>query len=453
MRHQPSKDPIHSESEGHQDEIATFRQTIQHAREQDPLGWEATRKFVGQHRLHTTRSELADRIMQASLTGHVRGLLLQAIGFTESDQPSAIVQSGILKQLTGLPTSKAIRALCLYFQIGQDRSPNQGGPTAQEIAAHLATNSNPYDVLLQSTNPTVLDLGAGDLSFEEELVDQYVPQLTAQHRSLVVHAIDRLQPGSQLGGVYHASWDRVRKFSEYAKNTLQFRFWGGIDMAECLTLRGLLPTYTIVTCHAPATPTFAFEPSRLSSDIIASHLERTKGSFRTIRVHGEEALEVHHRGKALTFPAWKFVIQGPLALLELMARRGRLCVISAIDTEVFWEILSQLVEAESCRPPNVIFTPDNIPDIFAPIYESLSALNSGDRLQLGDLTSLRSLLPYRLPVKPRGSSGYRFHSIEIRRGATFKGIPAGFTARQFLHMREESPPWSMTLIPELFTEG
>ena len=243
-----------------QDEIGAFRQTVKLTREQDPVGWEATRKLVGKQRLHETRSELADRIMQAPLAVQVREMLLHALGEPGSDQSSAL-----LKQLTGLPISKALRALYLYFQIGQHLSENNNNdPTAPEIAALLATNPNPYDLLLQSANPTILDLGAGDLSFEEELVDQYVPQLTAHPRSLVVHAIDRLQPGSQFGGVYHASQDRLRKFSTYAPDALQFRFWGGIDMVESLTLHGLLPTYTMVTCHAPATPTFAYEENFLS---------------------------------------------------------------------------------------------------------------------------------------------------------------------------------------------
>ena len=434
-----------------QDKIGAFRQTVKLAREQDPLRWEATRKLVGKQRLQETRSELADRILQAELAVHVRERLLQSLGEPGSEQSSAT-----LKQLTGLPTTKAIRALCLYFQIGQDlsekNSEHNNDLTAPEIAAHLATNPNPYDLLLKSANPTILDLGAGDLSFEEELVDQYVPQLMVHHRPLVVHAIDRLQPGSQFGGVYHASQDRLQKLSNYTPDALQFRFWGGIDMIDSLTLHGLLPTYTLVTCHAPATPTFAYEPRRVSADVLTSHLERTKGTFRTIRVHGEEALEVHHRGKALTFPAWKFAIQGPLTLLELMARRGRMCVLSAVDNEVFWEILSQLVDDQRVRPTNVIFTPDNLPDIFGTLYQALSALKLGDRLQLGDLVALRSMLPFRLPQKPQGSYGYRFHSVQIRRGAVFHGVPASFTAHQFSHMREESPPWCLILTPQLLRE-
>ncbi len=446
----PSKPPENNKTPGdpfYQDEFATFRQAVKQAREYDHLGWENTRKLVGQNRLYTTRSELADRIIQVSPPETIREALLQALGISESGQHSSI-QADSLKQLTGLPLSKGIRALCLYFQIGQDLPKTGNEPTPQEIATFLAINPNPYDLLLEIPNPALLDLGAGDLSFEEELVTHYVPRLRTNNRSLVVHAIDRLQPGSQFGGVYHANQDRLRKFSAFPADALRFRFWANTDMAETLTLRGLLPTYTIVTCHAPATPTFAYEPKRVSPDIITAHLAQTKGTFRTICVQGEEALEVHHRGKALTFPPWKFVIQGTLTLLDLMARRGRLCVLSAVDEEVFWEILCQLIEDPQVRPPNVIFSKESLPEIFGPIYQSLSTLGIGDRLQLENITSLRSGFPYHVPPKPRGSSGYRFSSVVIRRGAPFQGIPASFTARQFSHMREESPPWCLVLLPQ-----
>jgi len=452
MPDRPSHDPIPPDNGLPPNELTIFRNQVKKAREENPPGWEDTRKLVGKHRLRETRSQLRERIKHAVQPGPVYERLLQALDSQDStDSPS--FQADILKQLTGLSPSKAIRALCLYFQVGLPASTIPPGPAASEIDSLLLNNSNPYDLLLVTENPSLLDLGAGDLSFEEELIDQYVPTLRARHRSLVVHAIDRLQPGSQFGGVYHASRDRLKKFSTFAGEDLRFRFWGGLDMSESLALRGLLPRYTIVTCHAPATPTFAYEPRRVDPALIRSHLQQTKGAFRTVRVQGEEALEVHHRGKALTFPFWKFLIQGPLVLLELMARRGTLCVLSAVDTEVFWEILSQLIESESVRPCNVIFTPEKIPEIFGSFYQPISSLREGDRLRLEELSPLRKKFGFHLPFPPRESSGYCFRSVEIRRGAVFPGIPAGFTARQFLHMREETPPWTLILTPDLPVES
>ena len=291
--------------------------------------------------------------------------------------------------------------------------------------------------------------GLGDLSFEEALLDQYFPQVQKAGQLLTLHALDRLQPGSQFGGVYHASQERLARLSQHSPEYLHFRFWGAKDMLDLTTPRELLNRYSIVTCHAPATPTFAFEPTRLSQNIIQAHLKRTKGDFKTVRVNGEEALEVHHRGRTLTFPSWKFAIRGPLALLDLMARKGQLCIMSAIDAEVFWEILSQLVEDEFMRPSNVVFTAENLPDIFKQVFESLSSLKEGERCSLSNVTPLRIQLPHTLTPQPWGSQGFRFRYVEVRRGAVFSDMPASFTAKQFSQMSEEPQPWCLILIPEL----
>jgi len=449
MQNQASHPPPIPHDPSHSDDLSAFRHQIKQTRENDPLGWESTRKLVGHCRLQETCSRLADQIILQTGNSPLGQRLLQALGLPNSVGSSS-VQSEALKELTGFPPSKAIRALCLYYQVGVGSPTPAPGPSISQLNDLLNRTSNPYDLLLDVEHPSLLDMGAGDLTFEEELIEQYVPKLRGRQH-LIVHAIDRLQPGSQLGGVYHANQERLRKFSGMPSETLQFRFWGGLDMAESLTLRGLLPRYTIVTCHAPATPTFAYEPQRVNPKLIQTHLAQTKGTFRTIRVDGEEALEVHHRGKALTFPAWKFAVQGPLVLLELLARRGSLCVLSAIDTDVFWEILSQLIESPTVRPSNIMFTPENIPDIFGPVHAKLSALKEEDRVRLETLTPIRTRLDFRLPMRPHGFSGFCFQSVEIRRGAVFPGIPASFTARQFVHMREETPPWSITLIPELIT--
>ena len=223
-------------------------------------------------------------------------------------------------------------------------------------------------------------------------------------------------------------------------------------MMDLSTQPHLLAQYTMVTCHAPATPTFAYEPTRLSPTTIHTHLTKTKGDYRTVRVHGEEALEVMHRGKCLTFPHWKFVVQGPLALLNLAARRGALCVLAAIDDEVFWEILAQLVEDPGMRPTDVVFTPDTLPEIFGHVHQTLSSLKIGERCSLSDIATLRGTVPAESRSRERKPPTYRFRFVEIRRGAVFPGMPAGGTARQFLHMSEEVPPWHLVLVPEQVPE-
>jgi hypothetical protein len=77
----------------------------------------------------------------------------------------------------------------------------------------------------------------------------------------------------------------------------------------------------------------------------------------------------------------------------------------------------------------------------------LMQLTAGETVSLAQLGVLRSRFPgndaaYAAPP----TCGFR--DVWIRRGAVFPGIPASSTARQFMHMREESPPWFLTLVPE-----
>src|SRR4029078_2997243 len=97
---------------------------------------------------------------------------------------------------------------------------------------------------------------------------------------------------SKLGGPLHPERERLNGLR--SRTGLSFQFFGnrgmfdlgGLDQAGNLDSR-----YTIATCWAPATPTFAYEPTRLSDQIITQELHRTKGTFRQINYSGEPALE------------------------------------------------------------------------------------------------------------------------------------------------------------------
>lgn len=430
-----------------QDALSQFRQQVKQAKHDDAIGWDLTRKLVEAHSLQATLQQLAERIGQkGSCSPSIQEKLLAALS-TQSFGAKTI-NAGTLKEFTGLPPTKALRALCLYFNLVNSHLPPDAAIDPRVVEDFVWTHPNPYDWLLNVDTPSLLDLGAGDLSFEEELLNQYSSKFQHWGKSLTLHALDRLQPGSQFGGVYHANQERLTRFTQQASRQLNFRFWGAKDMLNLSTPRDLLKTYSIVTCHAPATPTFAFEPTRVSQRTIEEHLKQTKGEFKTVRFQGEEALEVKHRGRTLTFPSWKFAIRGPLSLLDLVARRGQLCILSAIDSEVFWEILAQLVEDKVLRPRNVIFTEENIPEIFQDVFESLSSLKEGEGCSLSKVTSLRTQLPHVLMPPPRGASGFRFRYVEVRRGAIFPDMPASFTARQFSQMTEEAHPWCLILVPE-----
>lgn len=320
--------------------------------------------------------------------------------------------------------------------------------SSNEIERFLRSHRSPYDLLLDTDLPSLLDLGAGDLSFIDELVAQYLPSLKTQGRTLTLHGLDRLRPGSMFGGPLHADPSRLARLQQ--ADCLHFQFWGGVDMLAPAQLPDLLPRYTIVTCHAPATPTFALEPSRISPAVMDRYLRQTKGEFKVVREGGEEALEVLHRGRALLFPPWKFEIRGPLALLDALMRRGELCVLTSVDSEVFWELLSQLVADPGLRPADAIFTPALIAELFGAIHARLMALPVGGSVLLSDLAELRADIPSG-PGGPARSSRFRY--VEIRRGAVFPGMPASSTARRFNTMTEESPPWCLILVPERETSG
>jgi hypothetical protein len=342
-----------------------------------------------------------------------------------------------------------VRALCLFFGLVRELPAAPVSALAPaEIERFLRGLTNPYDLLMAAEVASLLDLGAGDLSFAAELVQQHLPLVERQHKRLVVHCVERLRPGSKLGGRLHVERDRLDRLRAHPSSALDFRFWGDQDMFDLPTVKGIWPRYTLVTCHAPPTPTFAYEPRRIGESLIADHLRKTKGPYRKVKVEGEEALEVLHAGQALIFPPWKFEIRGPLALLDLMSRRGKLCLLSAVDRDVFWEVLSQLLEDDRARPADVIFTPENLPRIFGPIHAKLESLPVGSSVVLSDLAALRQEIPRVLAGSADGGGSYRFRYVEIRRGAVFDGLPASQTARLFTRMVEEIPPWMLILVPD-----
>jgi hypothetical protein len=430
--------------------LADFRARLAEARASKKEVWEASRHLVGRSRIHVTLKRLAEAIHSSSLPAPLRDGLLGAIGGGTVERMQSLPGEP-LKQLTGLPATKAVRALCLFFEVRDDGEQTASVPTLTpaQVEQFLRSDShprNPYDLLLESEVPSLLDLGAGDLSFAEELVEQYGPRLAGQHKSLTLHCLDRVQPGSKLGMAYHADAARLDRLRRGSSASLQFHYWANQDMVDLSKLKKVLSRYTIVTCQAPATPTFVFEPTRLSRSLIEEQLRRSKGQFRKVRVEGEEALEVLHEGRALLFPPWKFDIQGPLVLLNLLAQRGQLGLLASVDAEVFWELLGQLFQDEHFRPAETPFNPQNLPDIFGDVYAKLSALPVGGSVLLGELAPLRQ----RFPSVLDGSKGqpFRFRYVEIRRGAIFEGLPVSRTARLFKDMKEEAPPWMVILVPE-----
>ena len=356
-----------------------------------------------------------------------------------------------LKDLTGLPPSKAFRALIVWGILTQQELQKSGEEdvSTEQLKEHVRQNVNPYDVLQDVLFPSVLDIGAGDLTFEQELADHYVPRLRTRDTSLTLHAFDRLLPGSRVGGVYHKDAARERHLRSFDPQELLYKFWGGMGLEQFQHVKGLLPLYTISTCHAPANPTFAYEPSRVNLARIQEHIRSTRGTYRTTRYEGEAVLEVDHRGQTLTFPPWKFEVLGPRVLLFFMSQRSRVGILSAVDDEVFWELLCQLLADERYRPLDRVFTKDNLSEIFGTIHQDLSCMKVGERKDLSTIADLRTSIPslggnITEQVPTTRKLGY----VEIRRGAEFEGVPSSFTAKQFSQMREESTPWWIIFVSQ-----
>lgn len=430
-------------------DIQEFRTQIKAIRQTFPHHWETSRKLMTAKALSITLPDLIQSIQQAPLVPSLQKRLINALQQVGSKTTTKEVHQN-LKDLTGLPPSKAVRALIVWGILAvYEHQAERDDLSTEELERHLREGPNPYDILLHSPSPSLLDIGAGDLTFEQELVDQYVPQLRAQNTLLRLHAFDRLAPGSRVGGVYHKNPDHEGYLKSFPVEELNYQFWGGMDVEQFGYAKGALPRYTMCTCHAPANPTFAYEPSRVDSSFILNHLQATRGQFHPGRYEGESVLEVSHQGKILTFPPWKFHIIGPLALLQLMGERSRVGVLSAIDDEVFWEILSQILADDQFRPPNQIFTKDNIPDVFGEVYKELSALSVGQRIDLSKIAKLRDSIPFgTIPLKATSIS-WNVRYVEIRRGAFLDGIPSSFTAKQFSQMKEESTPWWILFIPDV----
>jgi hypothetical protein len=426
-----------------------FRRLISRRARQFPAQWEASKRLIEQNALPSTVDRLLHLSQERDLPATIKEAFRLVLGQGQVRRLQDL-DGNALRTLTGFHTAKALRALCIFFELIPRPGAQWPVPaiSGREIEQRVRQTHNPFDLLRDAPVASVLDLGAGDLSFATELVEGYVSELQRQNRQLILHCVDRLDPQSRLGGPFHPGRERMRALKEQLGEA--FAYFSDQDMFDLRSLDEsgkVAPRYTIAVCWAPATPTFAYEPTRLSRSIIDEDLRRTKGSFRHVRYHGEPALEVQHSGRALLFPPWKFEIAGPLALLTLLRHRGALCILGAVDAQVFWELLAQLLDDARYRPPDRLFAPAKLREIFGEIYGVLDQLPIGDSIDLAQLGALRRHFPEGDSFSPANHSPGAFQYIRISRGATFPGIPASSTARRFGKMREEVPPWFLTLIP------
>lgn len=424
--------------------VTDFRRRLREAVENDRDAWAASRRLVAPAVASETLRRLAAAVAGSTLDPALRDELLLLLSQGKSAGLKALPQDA-LRGLTGLNPTKAIRNLCLLLGVGTaDPAEAVSAMTPEAVEAAVRGKENPFDVLLDADVASVVDFGAGDLTFEEMAADQYLGPLERAGRQLILHGLDRLDPEEAFGGLVRAGRDRLNRLRHHSSPRLRFRFFGRMDMFDLEEWRTGCSRYTVAVCHSPASPTFAYEPARLVPQAIQARLRETKGEFRRVRANGRELLEVLHGGERLTFPPWKFDVYGPLALLDLLSRKGKLCVLGAVDMEVFWEILSQLLPDETARPQGVFFTTSNVGQYFGPVYERLSRLSVGEKTVLAEV---RQDIPRVLGDEGKRGETYGFRYVEIRRGAAFPGVPTGRTALVFDQMTKEATPWFLTLVP------
>jgi hypothetical protein len=150
-------------------ELTEFRRVVTQARCGRGEEWEASRRLVEPMRLPTTLQGLRDAVAASSWPFTLKKAVTAALESTRLNQVREISGES-LKHLTGLPPTKAVRALCLVlnFMPPVARSPEPLHSPA-EVEAVVRKSDNPFDLLLVSPKPSLLDLGAGDLTFADEL--------------------------------------------------------------------------------------------------------------------------------------------------------------------------------------------------------------------------------------------------------------------------------------------
>jgi hypothetical protein len=429
--------------------ITRFRKHLHEAVDEQREEWSASRRLVSSDLIPQTIRRLNVALANSSVDPSVRDSLLEALIPGEQGGVKA-VSGETLRRITGLNPTKAIRKLCLLLGLHQEapatpcRAVAPSQMSQAEVEAAVRATENPFDLLLAADVSSVVDFGAGDLTFEEHLVDAYLRALEASERDLTIHCLDRLDLTAEGSTLVRAGQERLERLRRHLSPRLQFQFFSDQDMFTFHQDDRACSRYTIAVCHSPASPTFAYEPSRLSEGMIERRLRETKGDFRRVDRAGRPVLEVQHRGEWLTFPPWKFEVYGPLALLDLLSRSGKLCVMGAIDQEVFWEILSQLLPEGQARPRDVFYSEENVRKCFGPTYDALVKLAVGERTIL---EQPRQDIPRVLGQVREGQERYGFRYVEIRRGALFPGVPAGRTAYVFDQMTADAAPWFLTLVP------
>src|SRR5947209_17103072 len=155
--------------------LADFRRRLREAVENDREAWAASRRLVASDAAAETLQRLHAAVAGSSLDRGIREELLRVLALAGRDGLQAISQEG-LRELTGLNPTKAVRNLCLLLGVGAGAvdAGHVSSMAQDQVEAAVRSHDNPFDVLLEADVASVVDCGAGDLTFAEKVVEQYL---------------------------------------------------------------------------------------------------------------------------------------------------------------------------------------------------------------------------------------------------------------------------------------
>ena len=151
------------------DPLADFRRIVSARARQFPAQWEASKKLMDSTTFPSTIARLGEAVQSKDLQASVKETLLRLL---ERPAPRRVqdLNGDDLKSVTGLPPAKALRALTVFFELvpaAAMKWPVTHLPS-EAVEAVVRDLDNPFDLLRRTDVASVVEIGAGDLSFAEE---------------------------------------------------------------------------------------------------------------------------------------------------------------------------------------------------------------------------------------------------------------------------------------------
>src|SRR5687768_17149313 len=98
------------------DILATFRRQVTSIRSSDTAAWEASRHLVTSTEWLKTLTSLRQAVVASAFPDEIKHHLVATLSQVSTPADSHLFGDA-LKRLTGLPATKALRALCVLFGI------------------------------------------------------------------------------------------------------------------------------------------------------------------------------------------------------------------------------------------------------------------------------------------------------------------------------------------------